>query len=110
MTLPPEFAALKPFVATWAVADAAARDGLRTHQSAAARQAFYDAMSPLIGAALDRLDDTPLANHNAAESALMRLALSYAHVALAVEVQGSDEARHAASRRRLPISRATADA
>ena len=56
MTLPAGFEALEPFVPTWATHSAAARDGLRTHQSAEARQAFYDTMNPLLIPALDRLD------------------------------------------------------
>ncbi len=109
MSLPAGFEALKPFVTTWAADSAAARDGLRTFQSIEARQAFYDAMNPLLVAALDRLDTVPLAEQDDGEKALMRLTLSYAHVALAVEVQGPDEAKHSINRQRLPISRAPAD-
>jgi hypothetical protein len=110
MTLPAGFEALEPFVPTWATHSAAARDGLRTHQSAEARQAFYDTMNPLLIPALDRLDAVPLAEHDIAEKNLMLLTLSFAHVALAVEVQGPDEAKHGINRQRLPISRAPADA
>jgi hypothetical protein len=109
MTLPTGFEALAQFVTMWAVDSAAARDGLRTHQSPEARQQYYDAMNPLLMSALDRLDSVPLARHDAAEKTLMRLILSYAHIALAIEVQGPDEARHAINRPRLPISRAPAD-
>jgi hypothetical protein len=109
MILPAGFEALEAFVATWAVNSAATRDHLRTHQSADVRQAFYDAMNPLLCLALDQLDSVPLSEHDDAETALMRLTLSYAHVALAVEVQGPDEAKHAVNRQRLPISRAPAD-
>lgn len=109
MNLPAGFEALEPFVATWAADSAAARDGLRTHQSPEARQAFYSAMNPLLISALDRLDSVPLPSHSASETTLMHLTLSYAHVALAVEVQGPDEAKHAVNRQRLPISRAPAD-
>jgi hypothetical protein len=110
MTLPIGFAALEPFVAIWAADSAVARDALRAQQSAAARQAFYDAMTPLIGPALDRLDATALADHDAGETALMRLTLCYAHIAHAVEVQGPDEAKHAVNRQHLHITRAPADA
>jgi hypothetical protein len=109
MILPREFAALEPFVATWIADRAAGRDALRTHQSAAARRAFYDAMQPLIVLALDHLDVTPLPDHDAAQRRLMLLALAYAHVALAIEVQGPDETKHAVNRQRLPITRASAD-
>ena len=109
MTLPRGFEALEPFITVWAKASAGERDGLRTTQSAEARQSYYDAMNPLIGHALDRLDTKSLAEHDAAERQLMQLTLTYAHIATAVEVQGPDEAKHATGRSRLPITRATAD-
>jgi hypothetical protein len=107
--LPAGFAELEPFVTTWAANSAAARDDLRRNQSAEARQAFYDAMTPRLADALALLDARPLAEHDPAETSLMGLALVYAHVAMAVEVQGPDEAKHALARARLPITRATAD-
>ncbi len=109
MTLPSGFETLEPFIALWTRDSAAERDGLRTTRSTEARQSYYDAMNPLIGHALDRLDAKSLSKHNAAEKTLMLLALTYAHIATAVEVQGPDEAKHAIGRLRLPISRATAD-
>lgn len=109
MTLPTGFETLIRFVEPWAANSAGARDALRTHQSAASRQAFYDAMNPLLIPALGRLDSVPLAEHDASEKTLMLLALSFAHVALAVEVQGPDEDKHGINRQRLPISRAPAD-
>jgi hypothetical protein len=109
VNLPAGFETLEPFVVPWAAGSAAARDGLRTFQSAEARQAFYDAMNPLLLPALDRLDMILLAQHDDGEKALMLMTLSFAHVALAVEVQGPDEAKHGINRQRLPISRAPAD-
>lgn len=109
MSLPIGFETLEPFVVPWAAGSSAARDGLRTFQSAEARQAFYDAMNPLLAPALGRLDTIPLAQHDDGEKTLMLMALSFAHVALAVEVQGPDEAKHGINRQRLPISRAPAD-
>jgi hypothetical protein len=109
MTLPAGYETLEPFAAIWAEDSAAARDGLRTHQSAGARQAFYDAMQPLIVPALDHLDTKSLSSHDAGERTLMLLTLAYAHVATAIEVQGPDEAKHAINRQRLPITRAPAD-
>jgi hypothetical protein len=109
VSLPAGFEMLEPFVVPWATGSASARDGLRTFQSAESRQTFYDAMKPLLVPALDRLDTVPLAAHDVAENLLMLLTLSYAHVALAVEVQGPDETKHGINRLRLPISRAPAD-
>jgi hypothetical protein len=109
VALPVGFKALEPFVVIWAKDSAAQRDGLRTHQSPEARQAFYDAMNPLIVPALNYLDIKCFAEHDSAEQQLMLLALSYAHVALAIEVQGTDEAKHGINRQRVPISFAPAD-
>ncbi len=108
-SLPEGFVALEPFVHVWSVEGAAARDALRGSQSATERQAFFDSISPILERALDRLDKTPLADHSAAERRLMLLLLSFAHVALAVDVQGSDEAKHEINRRHLHITRAPAD-
>lgn len=109
MTLPSGFEALQPLVAIWARHSAAERDGLRCNQSKEAKQAFYDAMSPQIVPALDHLDTKQFAQFDTADTNLMLLALAYAHVAQAVEVQGPDEAKHSISRQRLPITRAPAD-
>lgn len=106
--LPHDFAALEPVIA-WAGADATARDALRSDTTPEERQAFYDAMTPYIDAALAHLDATPLADHNGAQTTLMRLCLTYAHIAQAIEVQGPDEVKHAINRRRLPITAAPAD-
>jgi hypothetical protein len=107
--LPEGFAALEPFVDRWAVEGAANRAQLRGTSSDDERSAFFAAAQPLLGAALDRLDATPLAGFDAAEQQLMNLMLSLAHVSLAVEIQAGDEARHARMRERMVITRAPAD-
>ena len=106
--LPAEFAVLEPF-ADWAGTTATARDLLRSDTTPEERRAFYDAMTPHIDAALTHLDATPLPEHEATQTALMRLCLTYAHIAQAIEVQGPDEVKHAINRRRLPIIVAPAD-
>ena len=107
--LPAGFEALEPFVAIWAIDGAAARDRMRGTASDAERQAFYAAALPLIPDALDQLDQTPLAEHDAAQKRLMNLCLSFAHVAQAVEMQADDEAKHRPNRETMIIMRATAD-
>ncbi len=107
--LPEGFAALEPFVDRWAVEGAADRALLRGTSSDDERSAFFSLAQPLLGTALDRLDATPLANLDAAEQRLMNLMLSLAHVSLAVEIQASDEARHARMRERMVITRAPAN-
>lgn len=108
-TLPEGFEELTEFVEVWASPDAAARDALRGSVPADDRHAFYDAFAPRLEETLDSLDKIPLATHDSKQINLMRLALSFAHIAQAQEVQGPDEAKHARSRTRLPIIRATAD-
>jgi hypothetical protein len=107
--LPEGFAALEPFVDLWAIEGTAARAFLRGTAGEVERSAFFAAAQPLLGAALDRLDATPLAGFDAAEHRLMNLMLSAAHVSLADEIQASDEARHARMRERMVITRASAD-
>ncbi|WP_340589096.1 hypothetical protein [Erythrobacter alti] len=107
--LPEGFAALEHFVSDWSLGTALERDAQRGAKSADQRQQFYDAFTPRLGEALARLDQTPLNQHDEAETKLMRMALSYAHVAQAIEVQGPDEDRHARSRKRLLITSAPAD-
>jgi hypothetical protein len=107
--LPAGFETLEPFVERWAITGAAARARLRLESEAAERVAFFEAAKDLLAPALARLDQTPIDRFDAAEKRLMNLVLSFAHVALAVEVQGDDEARHARDARFLTITRAPSD-
>lgn len=107
--LPPDFAALEPFVARWAVAGSAERAGLRGAASPEEREAFFGAAGPLLEPALDYLDSRPLAELDAAEERLMTMMLSFAHVAQAVEIQGPDESGGARWRARMRITRTPAD-
>jgi hypothetical protein len=107
--LPPAFAALEPFTAHWAGASAADRAGLRDDADLSTMHAFHAATQPLLDAALAHLDARPLAQHDERERRLMRLMLSFAHVALAVEVQREEEPMHRRLRAPLVIRRAPAD-
>jgi hypothetical protein len=108
--LPAGFEALEPFVATWALADAASRARRRDESDAAERKAFFDAAEGLLERALEHLDRKPLANLDEADRRLMHMMLCLAHVSLAIDVQGAAEATHRESRRCLEITRASADA
>jgi hypothetical protein len=108
--LPPGFEQLAPFVDSWSLAGAALRAQRRLESSEAERVAFYHAAKDALPAALAHLDQKPLAQFDARETRLMNLVLSFAHIALAVEVQGDDEAKHAQLRKHLRITRAIADA
>jgi hypothetical protein len=107
--LPDQFAVLEPFVSRFAVAGTAARAALRSEASRAEREAFHAVAKDRIVPALDLLDQRPLASLSEAEQNLLNLTLSFAHIALAVEVQGPDEERHAAMRQHMRIVRSTAD-
>lgn len=108
--LPAGFEALEPFVARFAVSGTAARAARRGESTPEEREAFHAAASPLVGKALDLLDTKPVDSLDGAEKRLMDLVLMFAHVALAVEVQGPDESRHAELRKYMRITRSPADA
>lgn len=108
-TLPPAFAALEPFTARWAVRGSANWAALRTASTPEEREAFFGAAAPHLDRALEYLDARPLNAFTPAEARLMDLMLSLAHVALAVEIQGPDEAKSAKWRDRMRITRSPAD-
>ena len=107
--LPPGFAPLEKFVQRFAVDGTANRAALRSDTTPEERQAFYDATKDQLAPALDLLDTKKLDEFDAGEQRLMNMALSFAHIALAVEVQGPDEAKHAKLRAHMKIVRSTAD-
>jgi hypothetical protein len=107
--LPPGFEALEPFVKSWAIAGSANRAQRRNASDEAERIDFYEAAKAAAPTALAFLDRKPLRDFDEREERLMNLMLTLAHVALAVEAQGSDEARHAQSRQYLTIIRTPAD-
>ena len=109
-TLPAGFEALEPFVERFAVSGTANRAACRSGTSEEERKAFFEAARDLVAPALDLLDRKPLDQFDEREQRLMDLALTFAHIALAVEVQGPDEARHAQFRQHMRITRSPADA
>jgi hypothetical protein len=108
--LPEGFAALETFVEGWALPTSAARAARRNHSSDPERTAFFDAAKDLVVPAFDLLERKPLDALDTAEQRLLDLMLSFAHVSLAVEVQGNDDAAHARWRERMRITRTPADA
>jgi hypothetical protein len=107
--LPPGFEQLEPFVAQWAVKGTAAREQLRGTSTEADRAAFYDAAHDILPKALAYLDGKPLKDFDDGETALMNLMLSLAHVALSIEIQGSEDAHHRKVRAHMRITRSPAD-
>jgi len=109
-SLPARFAALEPWVqAGWAGATAHDRAMLRVDRPEAEVAAFHAAVAPVLEDALAYLDGFPVDRLPPAEDRLMRLMLSFAHAAVAVEMQGPDEALQRVSTRRMRITRASAD-
>lgn len=109
-SLPAGFESLEPFADRFAIAGTANRAQLRGDATREEREAFYNAAKDFIAPALDLLDQKQFADFDAKEQRLMNLTLSFAHIALAVEVQGPDEERHAKLRAHMKIVRSTADA
>jgi hypothetical protein len=107
--LPEGFAELEPFAVHWAGETASARAHLRDGALFAEAEAFYAAVQPLVAPALSCLDAKALKDHDDREQRLMRLILAFAHVALAIEVQGKDEQVHSKLREHMRITRAPAD-
>jgi hypothetical protein len=109
-TLPAGFETLEPFVARFALAGTANRAQLRNDSTREEREAFHAAAKDLIAPALDLLDRKPLDQLDESEQRLLNLALAFSHIALAVEIQGPDEERHARLRAYMRITRSPADA
>lgn len=107
--LPAGFAALEPFVCSWAVEGANNRLLARLNSCESDRSNFFEAAKALLAPGLEYLDTKPFADFNDQDKRLMNLLLSLAHVALAVETQGSDEPMHAAGARYITITRAPSD-
>jgi hypothetical protein len=109
VTLPLGFEILQPFAAQWAAPTTSARDLVRATSSAHERTAFFETAKDLIEPALVLLDQTPFDQMSAAEQRLMNVVLSFAHVAMAVEIHGDKEAGHARLRAHMRITQSPAD-
>jgi hypothetical protein len=108
-SLPVGFTALAPFVEFWAADTAAGRAHCRDISDEAGRAAFYNVAVELVPQALAYLDTRQLHQFDDSEQRLMKLVLSFAHVALAVELHREEEYKHARVRPYMLITRAPAD-
>jgi hypothetical protein len=86
--LPAGFEPLEPFVAGWALPDAVARMAKRQASTIEEIRGFYEAMLPLGGQALDHLRGFQLGALPPEAERLLKLMLSLAEVAPAVEWYG----------------------
>ncbi|MDG2004596.1 MAG: hypothetical protein P8J20_14840 [Novosphingobium sp.] len=108
-TLPPGFEALEGFAERWALDGTANRAQARNDSSAAEREAFYEAASPMLAPALELLDSKALDDLDDADTRLMNMMLGLTHVALAIETQRDAESIHVVSRRTMMITQSSAD-
>lgn len=107
--LPVGFEALVPFVEFWVADTAAERAHRRDTTDDAGRKAFYDVAVGLVPKALDYLDQKTQSQFDDSDRRLMKLALSFAHVAGSVELLRDEEPKHASYRPFMRITRAPAD-
>lgn len=103
--LPAGYEALEAFVAEWAIPTLAGRVKKRIESSDAEKRALYEATRGIATQALAELDAKPLDRLDDCERRLLALLLSYAQVALSIEVRGDGEAVHAEDRRYMVVTR-----
>jgi hypothetical protein len=84
--LPPEFAALEQFAATWCLATEQERFARRMASSMSELQAFYDAFFPRLEDAIAYCDSFPLDELPEDATNLLRLVYSLVVVSMAVEI------------------------
>jgi hypothetical protein len=97
--LPPAFADLEPWAATWCLATEPERWARRLASSMAEMQAFYDALFPRAEQAIDWCDRFPLDDMPAETLRLFQLLHSLLMVSYAVEVWKQPEVVHSGSAR-----------
>lgn len=83
--LPPEFADLEPFAATWSLPTERDRYDRRLASTMAELQAFYDAIFPRAIAVLDYLDPIPLDELPDEALNLLRMCYALSTISFAVD-------------------------
>jgi hypothetical protein len=109
LLLPDGFQSLEQFTAGWSIAGSDARKRRRIASTEEERIAFYNCASGELARAMSYLDQFPIEHFDERQQNLLNLFLSLAHVALAVEKQGANEAQHAVSHAHFTITRGTED-
>ena len=97
--LPPAFADLEPYAATWCLATEPERWAQRQRSAMAELQAFYDAFFPRAEEAISWCDRFPLDDLPADAERLLQLLHSLLLVSYAVEVWKQPEVIHAGAAR-----------
>jgi hypothetical protein len=104
-SLPEGFEQLEPLVGDWAIEGLANRARRRDESTAEERMGLYMAVKDVAEKILDHLDSKAPEDFDARERRLMALLLSFVQIALAVEIQGDAESRHAMVRPAMRITR-----
>jgi hypothetical protein len=86
MLLPPEFADLEPYAATWCLATERERYARRLASTMDEMQSFYDAAFPRLDEAIDYCDKFQLDDLPQDATRLLRLVYSLVMVAMPVEI------------------------
>ena len=102
--LPEPFNNLETLIPVWSISGSAARAAKRDSSTNEQREALFNAVSNRLQEALAYLDNKSLEDFDDADQHLMNLLLSYAHVSLAVEVQGDDEGKLASWRPKMQLT------
>ena len=97
--LPPEFAQLEPYAATWCLATEPERWAQRLRSSMEEMRAFYDAFFPRAEEAIAYCERFPLDNMPLEAERLLQLLLSLLMVSYAVEVWKQPEVINGGSAR-----------
>lgn len=101
-SLPTGFKDLETFVPKWALAKEMDRINARWTSTIEELRTFYDAMLPRLDAIIDHLNRFSLDEMPAAEKRLLRLSLSMAEIADAVETFGVPEVPYSFDPARYP--------
>lgn len=83
--LPPGFESLEPHLGVWVLPDSAARSNKRQASTIGELRTFYDAMLPIAEAAIGYLREYKLGSLPPEGERLLKLMLSLAEVAPAIE-------------------------
>lgn len=108
-TLPQGFESIEKFVSTWVLADSAARSDRRQASSMEEIRSFYDAMLPVAQPALDYLRGYKLGFLPPEGERLLKLMLSLAEIAPAVEWYDSPQVYDGFDLSRVKLTRQIPD-
>lgn len=107
--LPSGFEALEPFIAYWVLPDSVARSARRQSADMTVIREFYEAILPLADSAARYLQGVRLGEMRPEDERLLKLMLSLAEVAPAVEWYGQPQVYDGFDIRRMTLVRQVSD-